>query len=97
MDNNNESDRLLQLPDNASWRRYVCNSKPLFSTIFNSTFRTHSDSSLHHAMMPTVVAHYHARMENENNSKTTKLVHINTNLHTLYFFRSNSEFRSEQC
>lgn len=49
VDNNNESDRLLQLPDNASWRR------------------THSDSSLHHAMMPTVVAHYHARMENENN------------------------------
>lgn len=29
--------------------------------------RTHSDSSLHHAMMPSVVAHYHARMENDNN------------------------------
>jgi hypothetical protein len=51
MDNDNESDRLLQLPDNSSWRR------------------THSDSSLHHAMMPSVVAHYHARMENDNNSQ----------------------------
>ena len=28
---------------------------------------TYSDSSLHYAMMPTVVAHYHARLENENN------------------------------
>ncbi|CAF2494030.1 unnamed protein product [Rotaria sp. Silwood2] len=51
IDNSNESDRLLQLPDNSSWRR------------------THSDSSLHHTMMPSVVAHYHARIDNDNNGQ----------------------------
>ncbi|CAF1098707.1 unnamed protein product [Rotaria sordida] len=53
IDNGNESDRLLQLPDNSSWRR------------------THSDSSLHHTMVPSVVAHYHARIENDNNGQAT--------------------------
>jgi hypothetical protein len=33
--------------------------------------RTHSDSSLHHAMMPSVVAHYHARIDNDNNGTST--------------------------
>ncbi|CAF3363091.1 unnamed protein product [Rotaria socialis] len=51
MDSSNDSDRLLQLPDNSSWRR------------------THSDSSLHHTMMPSVAAHYHARMDNDNNGQ----------------------------
>jgi hypothetical protein len=51
IDNSNDADRLLQLPDNSSWRR------------------THSDSSLHHAMMPSVVAHYHARIDNDNNGQ----------------------------
>ncbi|CAF1055151.1 unnamed protein product [Adineta ricciae] len=31
--------------------------------------RTHSDSSLHHAMMPAVVAHYHAQVDNHDNNQ----------------------------
>ncbi|CAF0742952.1 unnamed protein product [Adineta steineri] len=53
MDNGHEADRLLQPPDNSSWRR------------------THSDSSLHHTIMPSVAAHYHNRIENDNNGQAS--------------------------
>ncbi|CAF0935930.1 unnamed protein product [Adineta ricciae] len=58
MENINESERLLQLPDNASWRR------------------THSDSSLHHSMVPSFPARYHSCNENDNNGQVSNY-HMN--------------------
>jgi hypothetical protein len=36
----------------------------LFKYIFH--FRTHSDSSLHQSMMPSVIAYYHAQHNNND-------------------------------
>jgi hypothetical protein len=55
--------------------------------LFLLIYRTHSDSSLHHTMMPSVAAHYHTRNENDNNG-----IHkndLNLFLKEFYFPRSS--------